>query len=82
MNNIKDSKNRNMIGDRVKIARHKAKPKITQLDLLARLAVRGIELEKTAISKIEAKTRPVSDIELVAIADALNVQVMWLLGKD
>ncbi|MHB8064129.1 MAG: helix-turn-helix domain-containing protein [Ruminiclostridium sp.] len=42
----------------------------------------GIDLEKTTISKIEAKTRPVTDIELVAIADALNVSVMWLLGKE
>lgn len=73
---------RNLIGERVKQARNKFKPKITQLDLLARLAIRGIELEKTSISKIEAKTRPVSDIELVAIADALNVTILWLLEKE
>lgn len=73
---------RNLIGDRVKQAREKAKPKITQLDLIARLAVRGIDLEKTAISKIEAKTRPVTDKELVEIADALGVGILWLLGKD
>ena len=72
---------RNLIGDRVKLARHKSNPKVTQTDLLARLAVRGIELDKTSISKIEAKTRPVSDIELVAIAEALGVSVMWLLEK-
>ncbi|NLW24671.1 MAG: helix-turn-helix domain-containing protein [Clostridia bacterium] len=80
--NMKKSTNKNLIGDRVRQARHKAKPKITQKDLLARLAVRGIELEKTTISKIEAKTRPVTDIELVAIADALGVSVLWLLGKE
>lgn len=72
---------RNLIGDRVKEARLKAKPKVTQTDLLARLATRGISLEKTTISKIEAKTRPVTDIELVAIADALKVDILWLLGK-
>jgi transcriptional regulator with XRE-family HTH domain len=74
--------NRNLIGERLKLARLKAKPKITQLDLLARLAVRGVELEKTAISKIEAKTRPVTDIELVAISDALGISVLWLIGKE
>ncbi len=79
MNNLKG---KNLIGDRVRQARHKVKPKITQADLLARLAVRGIELEKTTISKIEAKTRPVTDIELVAIADALGVSVLWLLGME
>lgn len=76
------SMERNLIGDRVKEARLKVKPKITQSDLLARLATRGIELEKTSISKIEAKTRPVTDIELVALADALGVRILWLLGKD
>jgi transcriptional regulator with XRE-family HTH domain len=73
---------KNLIGDKVKEARHKTKPKITQTDLIARLAVRGIELEKTAVSKIEAKTRPVTDIELVGIAEALNVSILWLLGKE
>lgn len=77
INNL--SKERNLIGDRVREARLKSKPKITQTELLARLAVRGINLEKTTISKIEAKTRPVTDIELVAIADALAVSILWLL---
>lgn len=79
MSNLAD---KNLIGDRVRQARHKAKSKVTQIDLLARLAVRGINLEKTTISKIEAKTRPVTDIELVAIADALNVSVLWLLDME
>lgn len=78
--NIKN--NRNLIGERLRLARLKAKPKVTQLDLLARLAVRGVELEKTAISKIEAKTRPVTDIELVAISDALGISILWLIGKE
>ena len=74
--------NKNIIGDRVRLARNKAIPKITQNDLLARLEVRGIMLEKTAISKIEAKTRPVTDIELVALSDALGVSVLWLLTLE
>lgn len=73
---------RNLIGPRVKEARENAKPKITQSDLLARLAVRGLELEKTTISKIEAQTRPVTDIELVAISDALGVSIPWLLNLE
>lgn len=82
MINMNNSNDRNLIGDRVRQARHKAKPKVTQTDLLARLSVRGIELEKTTISKIEAKKRPVTDIELVAIADALGLSVLWLLGME
>jgi transcriptional regulator with XRE-family HTH domain len=79
---ITKNKGKNLIGDKVKFARLKNKPKITQNDLLARLEVRGIELEKTAISKIESKTRPVTDKELVAIADALDVSILWLLGRE
>ena len=73
---------KNIIGKRVRIAREKQKPKVTQIDLLARLDVRGLPLEKTTISKIEAGTRPVSDIELVAIADSLYVTPHWLLGIE
>jgi transcriptional regulator with XRE-family HTH domain len=73
---------KNLIGDRVREARHRRNPKITQLDLLARLAIRGIYLESTSISKIESYKRPVTDIELVAIAEALNVSVLWLLKKE
>lgn len=79
---LNNKKHKNLIGDRVRQARHKPNSKITQLDLLARLAVREIVLEKTSISKIEARTRPVTDIELTAIADSLGVCVLWLLGKD
>lgn len=82
MANMINSSDRNLIGDRVRQVRNNSKPKVTQMDLLARLAVRGIELEKTTISKIEAKTRPVTDIELVAIADALGVSILWLLGIE
>lgn len=78
---VNDNSIKNLIGPRVKEARIKHNPKVTQIDLLARLAVRGIELEKTAISKIESCRRPVTDIELVAISDALGVSILWLLGK-
>ena len=72
--------NRNLIGDRIRLARENAKPYISQSDLSARLAVRGIELSRSAISKIEAKNRPVTDIQLVAFADALGVSISWLLN--
>lgn len=73
---------KNLIGDRLRLARLIKRPVITQKDLLARLEVRGIHLPEAAISKIEAGSRPVTDIELVAIAESLNVSVYWLLGKE
>ncbi len=77
-----DIQGKNLIGERVREARHKSKPKITQIELISRLQVRGVDLEKTTISKIEAGSRMVTDIELVGIADALKVSVTWLLGIE
>jgi transcriptional regulator with XRE-family HTH domain len=75
-------KEKNIVGNRVKQARRKASPAITQLDLLARLQVLGMKVEQPAISKIESGLRPVSDYEVVALAKALNVSTSWLLGED
>ncbi len=48
-------------------------------DLIARLQVQGMKLEQSALSKIENGQRPVTDIEVVALAKALKVPAAWLL---
>ena len=53
-----------------------------QKDLLTRLQVRGVDLNISALSKIEGGQRMISDIELLALADALNVSVSDLLGNE
>ena len=70
----------NIVGKRVTEARKQAKPKITQPDLVARLEVQGLKVDQTIVSKIEHGVRPVTDVELVALAGALGVTVNWLLG--
>ena len=35
-----------------------------------------------ALSLLEGQKRPVSDIELAALADILNVSADWLLGRE
>lgn len=73
---------KNLIGPRLRLARLMKKPVVRQKDLLARLEINGLHLSDSAISKIESGNRSVNDFELVALADALNVSVMWLLGRD
>ncbi len=73
---------RNVIGERVRLARERTKPLITQADLAARLQIEGLRLERVAISKIETGYREVTDVETVAIAKALGVTVSWLLGES
>lgn len=71
--------NRNIVGERVRQARKVAKPPITQTDLVARLQLLGITIDQSGVSKIESGQRPVLDIEVIALAEALKVDVAWLL---
>lgn len=72
--------NKNIIGARVTQARKSQGMK--QIELLTKLQLSGIEMSTPALSLLEGQKRPVSDIELNAIADILNVSVNWLLGRD
>ena len=71
---------RNLIGARVTEARKAQNMK--QVELLAKLQLAGIEMSIPALSLLEGQKRPVSDIELNALADILHVSVNWLLGRD
>ncbi len=70
---------KNIIGKRVKDARRNSKPILSQSELAAKLNIMGYNFCRTAISKIESGDRLVADYEVVAIAQALKVQVEWLL---
>ena len=71
---------RNLIGSRVTKARLEQGMK--QIDLLAKLQLAGIDMSVPVLSLLEGQKRPVSDIELNALADILNVSVDWLLGRQ
>jgi transcriptional regulator with XRE-family HTH domain len=72
---------RNIIGARVREARLKRKPTVSQDDLAGRLARQGIIMDRTAVSRIENQSRYVMDYEAAAIARALKVSVTWLFGE-
>ena len=71
---------RNLVGARVTQARIAKDMK--QVDLLAKLQLAGIDMSIPALSLLEGQKRPVSDIELNALADILEVSVNWLLGRE
>ena len=71
---------KNIIGARVTEAR--LAQNMRQNELLARLQTVGVDLSTPALSLLEGQKRPVSDIELNALADVLNVSVDWLLGRE
>ena len=71
---------RNLIGARVTQARLAKGMK--QVELLAKLQLVGVDISIPALSLLEGQKRPVSDIELNALADILEVPVDWLLGRE
>ena len=71
---------RNIVGARVTQARLDLGMK--QVELLAKLQLAGVDMSVPALSLLEGQKRPVSDIELNALADILDVSVDWLLGRE
>ena len=70
----------NISGLRVKEARELAK--ISQEQLAAKIQLAGLSITQKAISRIETGGRVVADYELEYLADALNVTIAYLLGKE
>lgn len=70
---------KNIVGLRIRKARKEAR--ITQMKLAAELQLLGIKIDRTSITKLESGIRPVTDIEIVAIAKILKVEVPQLF-KD
>lgn len=70
---------RNLVGAKVEEIRKRKKMK--QKELLAQLQIRGVDMNASGLSKLEGQIRFVTDIELVALADILEVSVDYLLGR-
>lgn len=75
-----EGKRINIVGERVKEARLKRDPLMTQNQLSGKLAVLGVSIDRAGISKIEIGQRGVLDYELKALAKALGVTAEWLLS--
>ena len=70
---------KNIVGARVTEARKRCGMK--QIELLAKLQTMGVDISSPALSLLEGQKRPVTDIELRALAEALHVSVDWLLSN-
>ena len=68
-------RHRNLTGRVIKRIRMATAPKITQEDMVGRLARQGIQVNQSQVAKIESGDRPILDYELAAIAKALKVPV-------
>ena len=70
---------KNVIG--AKVEKRRRKLRLKQKEFLVRLQINGIDINASALSKIEGQHRIVTDKELIAIADVLDVSADELLGR-
>lgn len=78
INKAKNGDN-NICGQNVAALRKEAG--LSQQKLAAKLQLKGLDVDKNAIQRIEAGKRFVTDIELIYLADALEVTYERLLSR-
>jgi len=70
----------NISGPRIKKAR--LDNRLSQQLLAEKLETLAVYIDRSSISKIENQKRIVTDIELTALSQILNVSIDWLLGLE
>lgn len=63
------------------ISKYRINMKISQRKLADQMQLHGIDMDKNAIQRIEARKRFVTDIELIVFSKVLNVSLEQLLGE-
>ena len=72
----------NLCGVKLYLLRKQLTPKISQRAFADKLQLKGIDLDKNAIQRIECGKRFVTDIELKAFAQILNTTTDELLDEN
>lgn len=71
-NKSKSGKN-NICGEKIYTLRKQYVPKMSQRILAEKLQIKGIDVDKNAIQRIESGERFVTDIELKVLAEIFNI---------
>jgi transcriptional regulator with XRE-family HTH domain len=72
--------NKNIIGSNVIEIRKSRGMK--QKELLTKLQISGVDMSATSLSRLEGQYRLATDIEVLAVAEALDVDIKDLLRRD
>lgn len=80
MKRILDGQKQNMVGPRIKQLR--LEKGMTQKTLAERLEILAVYACRGSISRIEEQKRTITDIELIGIAEVLQVDISELFKKD
>lgn len=80
MKRIVDSEKANITGHRIREARINAG--MSQQELSNKLELMAVYVCRGSVSRIETGERNVTDIEINAISEVLNVSLDYLFGKE
>lgn len=84
MARIIDGSNMNLVGENVR--KYRKRNKMSQRRLSEKLELLGVYICRGSISRVEDRSRTVTDIELYALAEVLGVSIADLFegidGKD
>ncbi|MCI8653734.1 MAG: helix-turn-helix transcriptional regulator [Angelakisella sp.] len=80
MGRIIDGCNRNMVGHNVK--KYRRLNKMSQQELADKLELMAIYVCRGSVSRIEDRSRTVTDIELYGIAKVLKISIQDLYDKE
>ena len=70
---------RNLCGKKIQMLRKNLAVKTSQRQLAEKMQIKGIDMDKTAIRRIENGERYVTDIELKAFCEIFSVSSEFLL---
>ena len=74
----KDGK-RNLCGSKIKELRKKLPGRVSQRMIAEQMQLKGIDMDKTAIRRMENGERYVTDIELKALCEIFEISLNFLL---
>ena len=77
----KTKRGTNVIGFRIRQLREQLVPAASQADIAARLSVRGLQIDRPTVTRIENGERYLRDYEIVAFAKVLGVSCAKLFGE-
>src|SRR5262249_55626958 len=71
-----------VVGRQVGAARELLRPRVSQTELSQRLATLGVDMDQSAIARLEAGERRITVDEVFALAAALGVSPLYLMSGD
>ena len=75
-----DDGKRNLCGAKIQRLRQQLPGKVSQRQLAEMMQLRGVDMDKTAIRRIEIGERYVTDIELRLFCNIFSVSPEYLIG--